>query len=813
MDWTTAILALVAVSAGVASRMPFLRYPIDDDFSIYTYIARFKHLGLRWKTDLFQLGNFLQSLLDALYGSPEHGIARMRLAFMGAHAAAVLVMFFAILHITANPWAAFLAGLLYAFYGSYPDYTAGNYSLEPFFIPLVLAGLILAANGEANLIPAGLLFGLAVILKIATGFYVPPLTALAAWHYGIAPAGEFLAATAAPALLAGAFGTWDLKALKQIRTRLAISSNLISTKHTYFSMRQDALRVMTHTAPVWLFGLPGLFLAGRHGLETWLGAFAGVTFALLVVQRGFSRYHYQPPVALMSLTSGLTANHLLTHPDGWAVAGWTVFAVALAGTLYYLLPFFIEPLNVKNLARSEKYDQYIYLPYLGRILKRRLRMNGETGKRIFVWGTFTQLYHLVGVPSSDAFLHHGMGPWQHPAQEPYFDNIIGGLIRHQPVYLIKAFHDLNIEELQQATGLRYRLVKIALMRFPIYRLTGYEPPAVDPLRLPWPEKIEILRKINATAFQAPLLKTDCEGKAIPGINKTQLKKGEIQASFKECRKLCRLNPYDTRGLYLLGKLYDWAAKPDLSATTLKHLLEVDPSAPHARMILTKLCIDRGALEEARLWLESDVQRFGEREESMFYRGRIRQKTGDHARAVDYFQSICETLPEWLDVRSYWAESLIALGKEREALSQYETLFELAEDGWDADWLRSRAALGAAKLDAPLRPESETLKEFFDRAPKNEILAYAYASALEREGDADAAKDLFRQFTGWFRTAKLLAGTWFRLARLTPADNRCPPLQECLNIDPLHSGALKMMAELQNPPASEPERQAFSVKLC
>ena len=78
------------------------------------------------------------------------------------------------------------------------------------------------------------------------------------------------------------------------------------------------------------------------------------------------------------------------------------FFLVLAWNIKSLLFYYLKPTHRETLVRYEKYDQYLYIPRLGKILKRLMRMRGESDERIFVWGTFSQLYHLTDRPAADS---------------------------------------------------------------------------------------------------------------------------------------------------------------------------------------------------------------------------------------------------------------------------------------------------------------------------------------------------------------------------------------------------------------------------
>lgn len=797
------ILLTPIILIAILSRLPFLRFPLDDDFAIYTYIARFADKGLQWKKDLFVIGNpiWRMRLLDKLYGNPEQGVMRLRLFFMMTHAITCMIMFYVAWSFTGNLWAAFLCSLLYSFYGSSPDFTAGNYSFEQFYIPFIFFGLALLPKGVEAVPYAGFLFGLAAVAKWSAGSYAAIFAVVVAYRYGFTSMVVFACCAGLP--ITGAILTdWELgfiddMAKKQSLTRLATTLRLSRTKRVYFSNLREILKVIGQTLPVWVIGFPATYIIFSGKYLIWLAPFAAMTVAMIVLQRGFSRYHYHPLIALLALTTALGTNSL--QYNIFAVIAFSALAAGIAGNLVYMLPFYLRPKDIKNLARHEKFDQYIYLPYLGKVINRLMRIRGETGQRIFVWGTFSQLYHLVGTPASDTFLHHSIGPWDTQDLEPYFDTVISGLLRYKPAYLIKTFHDLDVTKLEPLLGLKYQLLKVALIRFPVYRLVGSQPPAINPLSLPWQEKMRIMQsltehpKLDDPAY---MKKTNCEWKHIPGINKTDLKEGRLMTTLKECRKLCKLNPYDSQGLYFLGKLYDCANLPNQMIATFRQLLQFVPNHPHVRMIMAKHRINEGNLEEAEKLIYDDISLFGEREESDFYFGKICQKRNQHERAVKHFAKISKTIPDWGDVWLHLAESLIALKRTKEAEEIYKNLFSRTGNEFNDDWLRTQAALGTAQIHAEQRSRANTLEHFSLLDPQNNTLTYAWASALEQDGNPEKACLLFEKLGSTFQKDHLRANAWFRLARLSPLEQREQILNKCLKLSPFHTGALKLLRELE-----------------
>ena len=98
-------------------------------------------------------------LLDLLYGNSNGGIRRLRGLQTVFHMLCAVTVYYVSWSLTQNSTAAFVAGLLYAFYGTSPDLTAGSFNFEQFYIPFILIGLIqilriiipiLSLNGSKN---------------------------------------------------------------------------------------------------------------------------------------------------------------------------------------------------------------------------------------------------------------------------------------------------------------------------------------------------------------------------------------------------------------------------------------------------------------------------------------------------------------------------------------------------------------------------------------------------------------------------------------------------------------------------------------
>ena len=780
-------LILIALT-GIASRRPFLHFPMDDDFSIYTYRARFARRGFQWKKDLQIIGipMWRMLLMDKLYGNPETGVQRIRNLQTVFHVSGSIAIFFAILVLTDNPWAAFIGGILHAFYGTSPDLTAGSFNHEQFYIPFILLGFALLTVGPEPVFFAGLCFGLATIPKFTTGLYPAALSLVVGFQYGFGSMAMFSVAAASPMIVSNLIeqkmGFWDITSRQQMRTRMATTLRLSRTKTMHFNITVEIRNLMIQTLSLWIAGIPGLLwsFSGKHGI--WLGAFTAVTLAMIACQRAFSRYHYLPWIAWLTLGCGLGADFIFQQEGTLQTITLLIFFVVAACNIIILVPFYLRPTDRETLTQYEKFDQYLYLPALGKSLKRLMRIRGEKEERIFVWGTFSQLYHLTDRPAADNYLHHTIGPWDTPALEGFFDSVIGGLIRHKPAYLIKTFPDLNMDLLERTTGLQYRLMKVVLARYPVYRLSGFASVAQNPLALPWREKMKLMETLTTADWHAP------------DIDRADLKRGRPITAMRECRKLIHMNPHDTSGLIFLGELYDHYGETENSIIAFETAILQEPRRYYVRLILAKQKIKLGQIEAAKFLIDEEIKQFGKMQEMLFLNGLIHQHQNRHQEAVIDLEKFRTLHFERPDCWKALINSLTIL-KEREQLKRLHAESENITGKPDREWLRTRVAGALAKMDIGLRPESETLDYFLQQDPGNLLLIYARASALEREGDIENALFLFKKITSLPNSnPHIQAGAWFRRARFSRREQKQQFAKNCLRLDPSHQGARNLLGD-------------------
>ena len=157
-------------------------------------------------------------------------------------------------------------------------------------------------------------------------------------------------------------------------------------------------------------------------------------------------------------------------------------------------------------------------------------------------------------------------------------------------------------------------------------------------------------------------------------------------------------------------------------------------------------------------------------------------------------SVRTEFPEKTD---FWECAIQALSQlhDTSGLKNLHNETEMIEIKKDRDWVQTRLITELASLEGQHRHEHETINEFLKKNPKNGLLHYALASALERAGHLDSAIENFKQVVSNRQNyPHIQANAWFRLARLTSDHQREKSLRNCLQLAPYHLEAKKLLAE-------------------
>jgi tetratricopeptide (TPR) repeat protein len=303
-----------------------------------------------------------------------------------------------------------------------------------------------------------------------------------------------------------------------------------------------------------------------------------------------------------------------------------------------------------------------------------------------------------------------------------------------------------MELLQDVTGLEYRLLKTVYSRFPVYRFEKVIKDVPAPAEIGWRKKLEIIKSLTA-------------GEPTPGIDMTDYDRGEVKRAVKETRKLCRLNRYDTNGLFYLGALLIHTGLREEADLVFRKILALDSSFRDTRLMIARHLIQTGEIGEASDLIDEEIGMFGKSMETAYYSGMLLRKSGEEERAVKVL---------------------------KEGLALY---------GGDEP-LRAATAIEIADMEKDDLSKSETLRNFHASEPDNEPLKYGLASRLVSTGDTDEAKKLFGEIAERCKTREITGAAWYRLALLSEPDERAEMLENCLRLNPGHIAASESLKKLE-----------------
>ncbi len=782
--------AAIVIITAFLSRIPFLDFPIDEDMATYTYRARFAAKGLKWKQDMYSFYPIWRMrVLDAIYGSkPERGIYRIRIFLTICHVFSSVGIFASVYIFSENIYSALISGTLFAILGMAPAFSTESFNFEQVFLPFVIWGTHCFGLGPEWYWISGLLFGIAAVAKCSVPVFSVFLTGLAIYWEGLESAISFATFAFVPLALSHfiewRLGYLDEEGQKQFKLRLAATLRCAQLKRIYGSIVNDIATIAKQTLPLWLLGWPSLAFNFDQPHGVLMIVVVATALFMIVCQKGFSRYHYIPLTAFLAISTGLGVDRFWEIGETIGIISTVTLILSSIWAGNRMMPYLFKANDVSILSRSEKFEQYIYLPILGKSLRRLIRINKEENKRLFVWGNFVQLYHETNLPASDQFVHYCIGPWDEPILADYFDTVIGGLLRHKPIYFIKTYPNFDMERLQVITGLKYQLIKIAYGRYPVYRLISHERQVINPLSFSADVKLKLMAELTENA---PL---------IPIVDKSDAYMGRFSKGIKECRRALRANPYDAEIVKYLAELYDQSGKIDKAMNTLENLIDLRPETNHLRLVLASMSLKQNKINDAERLIKEEKTLFGQNAEIDFHEGLLASVKGNNQYAASLFQKFLGKKPFRMDVWLKFAQVKEKCGNVNNSKNVYLELWDRANETEDADWIRTQCALALARLDENIRIRSDSLQYFFQKDPGNEQLAYAYASALESEGNSNQARSLFENFVQTFRRSHLLAAVWFRLARLTESEEKEDMLKKCLELNPLHSGAIRELKNLE-----------------
>jgi len=214
------------------------------------------------------------------------------------------------------------------------------------------------------------------------------------------------------------------------------------------------------------------------------------------------------------------------------------------------------------------------------------------------------------------------------------------------------------------------------------------------------------------------------GDAGPGAAQSET----LNRAVEQLKEVVRLEPSDAESALWLARLYRIRNEHDRAGEVLGALLERQPRNEAALEQMSLLLIDQGRAPEAIVMLEKAA---GDSAPAglLALQGDAYQQIENHAKAVEAYAKALERDPRRTDARGKMARSLAALGKNEEAIAQYQRLVQ-AEPVDAENYLRMAQVY---RQMGKLQPAEDNIVKARERAPGSLEVIYNEALIYEAQG--------------------------------------------------------------------------------
>ncbi|MBI5184534.1 MAG: tetratricopeptide repeat protein [Nitrospinae bacterium] len=600
------VLSLISLVA-ILARVPFLAFPMDEDFGFYAYVGHFRKRGLRLVKDFW--GVFFPWVIflkTGMYKICRGNIKCSRLLFSLYNALTAISVFFLASRLFGKG-PGVLAAVLYSVFSAAPSLGSCSTHAEKYYLlPVTLSVLCFLHGMDRGLglgwiIFSGMLLGTAFALK-PVNFVHLPLFSLYLWLYG---GGEEAASYVSGFFFAVLinFGVIITVFRKEIRPLWIQNKLRIMAALNHIGKPLDILeRMVTDFFPlfretlfIWVSFPIFLYFAvhEKNQAQALLLLWVAASIIILIGQRAFWNYQYIPLVHVFCMASAAAAPGLIGRlgkenpfdPIGPGI----VFLFLLSSLLYSmknLFPYYLPGRDWKKLLnRFRKMDQYLHVPEIGKYI----RNNSSESDYIYVWGPWTQLYLLADRPSCEKSAFHFIPPFQE-IHEIQYDETIKGIIEKKPRFIVQIYSNFHMEKLNDLTGLAYELDRVIFNRYPVYRLA--EKKGAERLYKEdedWDAKKGRLEKLT-------------EGARGHKVYSFYLDGNNEERYLKEFEEALQVNPYDVAALVHIGIYHRSLLNFEKSLDYLKMALVVNKDVSGIRLEMAHLykAMEKDVLYEEEL---------------------------------------------------------------------------------------------------------------------------------------------------------------------------------------------------------------------
>ncbi len=214
------------------------------------------------------------------------------------------------------------------------------------------------------------------------------------------------------------------------------------------------------------------------------------------------------------------------------------------------------------------------------------------------------------------------------------------------------------------------------------------------------------------------------GNAGPGAAQSET----LNRAVEQLKEVVRLEPSDQESTLWLARLYRIQNQHDRAGEVLGKLLERQPRNETALEQMTQLLMDQGRAPEAIAMLEKAA---GDSASAglLALKADAYQQIENHAKAAEVYAQVLERDPRRNDARGKMARSLAALGKNQEAIAQYNRLIEI-QPAEGENYLRLAQIYRQTRQ---LQAAEENIVKARERSPGSLEVIYNEALIYEAQG--------------------------------------------------------------------------------
>jgi tetratricopeptide (TPR) repeat protein len=148
----------------------------------------------------------------------------------------------------------------------------------------------------------------------------------------------------------------------------------------------------------------------------------------------------------------------------------------------------------------------------------------------------------------------------------------------------------------------------------------------------------------------------------------------LEKTIGEFETVYRLDPGDSQSALMLGRLYKANNQPAKAEALFEKVLSANPDSRNVLVSLTQLYYDQGDYDKVIALLGS-IPDSNMDPALLYLLGSSYQRKRDFSKAEEVFQDALKREPDSGDIRSAYAESLMALGKMQDAREQLQAIIK------------------------------------------------------------------------------------------------------------------------------------------